>query len=125
MKILHDKRPRSYVSWIDEYENRIVTKEFKSKDGFVPTHIVMGTSNNSKMALAHEIGHILTAKYHNLNSKDMEYFRVEVMAWRVAKSFIKPSYWKEEYAISSLATYACRKINWKKFRIIEWNCRIR
>lgn len=120
MKILRDKRPRSYVNWTNEYEGRIVTKEFKSKDGFVPTHIVMGTSSNNKMSLAHEIGHILTAKYVTLDCTGMEYFRVELKAWRVAKSFIKPKYWDENYAISCLATYCVRKTNWKKFKIIEW-----
>lgn len=116
MKIVYKNGDRSYVEWI----NGIKTYNFVSKDGYKPVKIQYGVDGN-KIDLAHEIGHILTAKYHNLDSNGTEYFRCEVMAWRVAKSFIKKEYWNESYAIECLKTHFDGKINWSKFRIIGWN----
>jgi len=86
---------------------------------------------NWKMHLAHEIGHIL--HYHYIDKpvpilpQDrtvIQTFRQEVMAWRIAKSLIKPKYWNDFEVIFCLKTYyheGMPKIKWEKLKIIPFN----
>lgn len=91
-----------------------------------------------KMHLAHEMGHILHYNYiskpkafmpHIRTAKQL--FRQELIAWRIAKSIIKPEYWNEANALERLKTYSPSvwinsreisqfNINWDKLKIIKW-----
>ena len=90
--------------------------------------IKLGMGGNWQMGLAHEIGHLLHAKYITkprymsksqmivlrirLRKRDRMQFRKELVAWRIAKSIIKPELWDEEEAKRWLSTY-----NYKSLRI--------
>ena len=91
------------------------------------------------MTLAHEFGHIFTARkcsprtYKALATQDLLtiYFikpkeksaiiRNEILAWRFAKAICKPKYWNEQEAVKSIMTY-CKSlmldINEKRLRIL-------
>jgi len=81
------------------------------------------------IALSHEIAHLLLAKTIDMSRYMHEYrykFRQEVLAWRLAKSFIKSKYWNESLAISILRSFHWSKnVNMKKLKIIEMNAGIR
>lgn len=78
-----------------------------------------------RMSFAHEISHVLLSKEMNTeeymaNSKYA--FRQEVIAWRLAKSLMKPKYWKEEQAIAALWGFTWASlVDMDKLKIIEWN----
>lgn len=65
-----------------------------------------------QMSLAHEWGHCLVQRFKPrlvndvLNHRVGVYgFRFEVLAWRLAKSFLDPRLWEEEHALHCLETH--------------------
>lgn len=84
-------------------------------------------SDGDAMGMGHEIGHILDCRY-----LDLEHYAtcgqylvsVEIRAWRVAKSILKPELWNEREAINCIWSYANVRgiyIKWWKFKIIPLN----
>jgi len=89
--------------------------------------IINSNHQHPKMALAHEFGHVFTARnissrvYKALATQDLLsiYFikrkdklnviKNEMLAWRFAKAICKPKYWNEEEAVSSIAMY-CKNL---------------
>ena|GEM_PF-5481691 len=101
--------------------------------------IINSNHQHPKMALAHEFGHVFTARnisnrvYKALATQDLLsiYFikrkdklnviRNEMLAWRFAKAICKPEYWNEEETVNSIATY-CKNLmidmDEKRLRIV-------
>lgn len=92
--------------------------------------IEIGTDGEHyRMQLAHEVAHILHYLYITKprpimpeKRTNIQTFRQEVVAWRIAKSIIKPEHWYQPEAISCLKTYAFDKleIKWNRLKIIAW-----
>lgn len=65
-----------------------------------------------EMSLAHEWGHCLMQHFKPRLAEDvlnhrvgLYGFRFEVLAWRLAKSFLDPRLWDEEHALECLDTH--------------------
>jgi hypothetical protein len=149
MRIIADSKNETFgVNWKPK-ENCLKNKrrsfEFYSKDGWTAQEIYLKKNDDEpyfEMSLYHEIGHILSVhKFclsefeileitpHNLLSKilpmpeikrmQLELFRFELVAWRLAKGLCEPKNWNEEYAIKKLKTYDCQfPIKWERFKVI-------
>jgi len=108
-------------------------KHFQLSTGEVVKHIKCGKKEkNWRMALLHEIGHILSGhfvigRYCIIDSlMDLHNIREEVIAWRIAKSFCKEEYWNEKFAKSCIKGYVDNsirhiKIDFNKLKIIPLN----
>jgi hypothetical protein len=59
------------------------------------------------MALAHEMGHVLLAKY--VTSKSCGSMYSEYTAWMAAKHYLKPKYWNERLALDAVNSYSFGK----------------
>lgn len=68
------------------------------------TEIEITRGKYFQLTLAHEFGHMLSL-HHVPLTKQVEVEENETIAWSLAKSFIKPQYWDEAYALECLATY--------------------
>ena len=102
---------------------------FKTQDNYYPQYIKIAKDSEAmETEFCHELGHILLAHLDkfswNRYENDLRYqVKIELMASRLAKSYCKAKYWKEEKVIKVLRKYADRagvEINWNKFKIIEW-----
>lgn len=98
---------------------------FLSADNWMPTSIYINKKNPQwRMSLAHEIGHILSAKYFKIkfnSDNPIERLRDEIVAWRIAKSFIKTKYWHDHFAKNSIMTWIISleiRLNTDKLKII-------
>jgi len=100
-------------------------KQYQAIEIGMKNHIVNGSRLTWKLALAHELGHMLLLKKMEqvrYNHDNQYKFKQEIMAWRIAKSFIKPKHWKEKVVISILRTFSwSNKVDMKKLKIIEMN----
>ncbi len=78
-------------------------------------------------AFCHELGHAYTTLNKIKKVKDEtphESMKVELLAWRFAKSFCKKKYWSEKEALRCLEAYATGfnyKVNVSKLKIIPLN----
>ena len=103
---------------------------FKTKDNVYAEEIIIDKNDphSWRMAFCHELGHVLSLKRIEsqewFDEYDIENLRDEIIAWRLAKSFCKPKYWKEEQAVSAIkkwAEFTGIKVNWEKFKLIPLN----
>jgi len=82
---------------------------FRTKDGEVARGIVIDLDSKAwRMDYCHDVAHLLTL--HLLNSNEyidvsLKTMRIELTAWRIAKSYCKKRYWNEEESMKSLLTY--------------------
>jgi len=93
-----------------------------------PTKITYkGPEKYMPSEIAHEIGHALTEiVWPKINKpknrcSDLEQFRKELVAWRIAKTFLKPPLWSEGNTRCSLKSYAKGlDIDIDRIKIIPW-----
>jgi hypothetical protein len=90
------------------------------------------------MALAHEFGHVLAVEYWKAKDPRQTYewemialygsrrlkcqlIKHELMAWRLAKTFMKPSLWSDMEVLTCLYSYATTlnvQIHWNRLEIL-------
>ena len=82
------------------------------------------TGPYKQMELAHETGHILLG-WRTGNKHTIKHIRVELLAWRIAKSILKKEYWHEGRARYCLSTYLKSTIPYgydlSKIKIMPWD----
>lgn len=120
---------RGYPSGSIWNETVTTASVFTTQDGLVPHSLYM--CPEAPMAMAHEIGHLLSSARFNIGRyifSSNYAFKLELMAWRIAKSIMKPELWDEKVAKKYLRTYyigVSIRVNWKKLRIVPLNKGIR
>ena len=86
----------SSIHWVRETRN-LTWRPFVSRDGYFPVSIKLSKSGRyAVLDFAHEIGHILDCRYFSVGKirTPRKRLRLELRAWRITKSFIRPEVWK-------------------------------
>ena len=102
---------RSHVYWnlnLLDNENSNTTNLFRSRDGKIARELSICPDYPS--SIAHELGHILDCQYLDFKryrwvGYETYTLSVEIRAWRIAKSIMRPELWSEEIALDCLNNY--------------------